>query len=289
MKDTATVKIFLVQGSPSSVRTAELSNWTGKAVAGPRSQIEDILKREEANKPGVYFLTGVNPETGRNKVYIGEAEVIKNRIKGHMSKDFWKTIVFFVSKDENLTKAHIKYLEGKLIEMARSVGRYELENAQSSGSHLPESDAADMDIFLFKMEQLLPILGQEFLKPVVKYEASRKKSNLLYCEIKNLKATGRLTDSGFVVMKSSEAVLDERPSTQKYKYAANLRKTLVSENIVEKKDDRLVFVSDYEFSSPSAAAAVIHGGQANGLTAWKDSKGISLKQREEKDIQQIKD
>ncbi len=287
MKDTATVKIFLAQGSPSSVRTAELSNWTGKAVAGPRSQIEDILKREEANKPGVYFLTGVNPETGRNKVYIGEAEVIKNRIKGHMSKDFWKTIVFFVSKDENLTKAHIKYLEGKLIEMTRSVGRYELENSQSSGSHLPESDAADMDIFLFKMEQLLPILGQEFLKPVVKYEASKKKSNLLYCEIKNLKATGRQTDSGFVVMKGSEAVLDERPSTQKYKYAANLRKTLVLENIVEKKDDRLVFVSDYEFSSPSAAAAVIHGGQANGLTAWKDSKGISLKQKEEKNIQQI--
>ncbi|HHB75845.1 MAG TPA: GIY-YIG nuclease family protein [Desulfobulbus sp.] len=287
MKDTATVKIFLVQGSPSSVRTAELSNWTGKAVAGPRSQVEDILKREEANKPGVYFLTGVNPETGRNKVYIGEAEVIKNRIKGHMSKDFWKTIVFFVSKDENLTKAHIKYLEGKLIEMARSIGRYELENSQSSGSHLPESDAADMDIFLFKMEQLLPILGQEFLKPVVKYEASKKKVDLLYCEIKNLKAKGRQTDSGFVVLKGSEAVLAERPSTQKYQYAAKLRKTLVSENIVEKKDDRLIFVSDYEFSSPSAAAAVIHGGQANGLTAWKDSRGISLKQKEEKDIQQI--
>lgn len=287
MKDTATVKIFLVQGSPSSVRTAELSNWTGKAVAGPRSQIEDILKREEANKPGVYFLTGVNPETGRNKVYIGEAEVIKNRIKGHMPKEFWKTIVFFVSKDENLTKAHIKYLEGKIIEIAKSVGRYELENSQSSGSHLPESDAADMDIFLFKMEQLLPILGQEFLKPVVKYESSKKKSDLLYCKIKNLKATGRQTDSGFVVLKGSEAVLTERPSTQKYQYAANLRTTLVSENIVEKKDDRLIFVSDYEFSSPSAAAAVIHGGQANGLTAWKDSKGISLKQKEEKDIQQI--
>ena len=287
MNDTATVKIFLVKGSPSSVRTAEFVNWTGKAVAGPRSQIEDILKREEANKPGVYFLTGINPETGRKKVYIGEAEVIKNRIKNHMSKDFWKTIVFFVSKDENLTKAHIKYLEGKLIETAESVGRYELENAQSSGSHLPESDAADMDIFLFKMEQLLPILGQEFLKPVVRYESSRKKSNLLYCTIKNLKATGRQTDSGFVVLKGSEAVLEERPSTQKYQYAANLRKTLISENIVEKKGDKIIFVSDYEFSSPSAAAAVIHGGQANGLTAWKDSKGISLKQKEEKDIQKI--
>jgi len=287
MKDTATVKIFLAQGSPTSVRSAELSNWTGKAVAGPRSQIEEILKREEADNPGVYFLTGVNPETGRDKVYIGEAEVVRNRIKGHMSKDFWKTIVFFVSKDENLTKAHIKYLEGKLIETAKAVGRFELENAQASGSHLPESDAADMDVFLFRMEQLLPILGQEFLKPVVKHETSQNKSDLLYCEIKNVKATGRQTDNGFVVLKDSEAVLEERPSTQKYQYAANLRRTLLDQNIVEEKSDRLLFISDYEFSSPSAAAAVIHGGQANGLTAWKDSKGISLKQKEEKGIQQF--
>jgi hypothetical protein len=124
MNESATVRIFLVKGSPTSVRTAEVSNWTGKAVAGPRSQIEDILKRDEAGKPGVYFLTGVNPETGRDKAYIGEAEVIRNRIKGHLEKDFWKTVVFFMSKDENLTKAHIKCLEGKLIETARSVGRF---------------------------------------------------------------------------------------------------------------------------------------------------------------------
>ena len=195
--------------------------------------------------------------------------------------------MFFVSKDENLTKAHIKYLEGKLIETARSVGRFEIENAQSSGSHLPESDAADMDIFLFRMEQLLPILGQDLLKPVTKRETNQKKSDLLYCEIKNVKATGHQSDSGFVILKDSQAVLEERPSTQKYRYAANLRKTLLSESIVEEKENRLLFLSDYEFSSPSAAAAVIHGGQANGLTAWKDSKGVSLKQKEEKDIQRV--
>lgn len=286
MNDTATVRIFLAKGSPTSVRTAEISNWTGKAVAGPRSQIEDMLNRDEAGKPGVYFLTGVNPETGRERVYIGEAEVIRNRIKGHMDRDFWKTLVFFVSKDENLTKAHIKYLEGKLIETARVVGRFELENAQASGSHLPESDAADMDVFLFRMEQLLPILGQEFLKPVVKHEAKFKKSDLLFCEIKGIKATGRQTDNGFVVLKGSEAVLAERPSTQKYQYAANLRATLRSDGVVEEKNDRLIFLSDYEFSSPSAAAAVVHGGQANGLTSWRDSKGVTLKEKEEKDIQQ---
>ena len=286
MKESATVRIFLAKGSPTSIRTAEISNWTGKAVAGPRSQIEDILKREEAGKPGVYFLTGVNPESGKDRVYIGEAEVIKNRIKGHLERDFWKTVVFFVSKDENLTKAHIKYLEGKLIDTARFVGRFELENSQSSGSHLPESDTADMDVFLYRMEQLLPILGQEFLKPVVKNQAKTKKSDLLFCEIKSLKAIGRQTDNGFAVLKGSEAVLKERPSTQKYQYAANLRAALRNDGILEEKNDRFVFLADYEFSSPSAAAAVVHGGQANGLTAWKDSKGVSLKQREEIDIQQ---
>ncbi len=285
MDDTATVRIFLTKGSPTSVRTAEISNWTGKALAGPRSQLEDMLKREEAGKPGVYFLSGINPESGRDRVYIGEAEVIRTRIKGHLDRDFWKTLVFFVSKDENLTKAHIKYLEGKLIETARYVGRFELENSQASGAHLPESDAADMDVFLYRMEQLLPILGQEFLKPVVKNEVKSKKTDLLFCEIKGVKATGRQTDNGFVVLKGSEAVLQERPSTHKYQYAANLRAGLRSDGIVEEKADRLVFLTDYEFSSPSAAAAVIHGGQANGLTAWKDSKGVSLKEKEAKDIQ----
>lgn len=286
MNDTATVRIFLAKGSPTSVRTAEISNWTGKAVAGPRSQIEDMLNREEAAKPGVYFLTGVNPETGRDRVYIGEAEVIRNRIKGHLDRDFWKTLVYFVSKDENLTKAHIKYLEGKLIETARSVGRFELENSQASGSRLPESDTADMDVFLYRMEQLLPILGQDFLKPLVRNEVKSGTADLLFCEIKGLKATGRQTDNGFVVLKGSEAVLKERPSTQKYQYAANLRAGLRADGILDAKQDRLVFLADHEFSSPSAAAAVIHGGQANGLTAWKDSKGVSLKEKEDKEIEQ---
>jgi len=286
MDQTATVRIFLAKGSPTSIRTAEISNWTGKAIAGPRSQIEDILSRKEASQPGVYFLAGVNPDTGKERVYIGEAEVIRNRIKGHLDRDFWKDIVFFVSKDENLTKAHIKYLEGKLIEFTKTIGRFELENYQGSGSHLPESDAADMDIFLARMIQLLPILGQEFLKPLVRTDLMLNKQDLLYCKIKNVSATGRQTDGGFVVLKGSQAVLEERPSTQKYKYAANIRTDLMEQGILSASDNYLEFNADYEFSSPSAAAAVVHGGQANGLTAWQDSKGQSLKQREEKEIQQ---
>lgn len=283
IETTATVKIFLVHGDPDSVRTAEISNWTGKAVAGPRSQLDALLQREEANHPGVYFLTGVNPETGRYRVYIGEAEVIKARVKNHLSRDFWKTLTFFVSKDENLTKAHIKYLEGKLIDEARLIGRYEVEQ-NSSGSHLPESDAADMDVFYMRMAQLLPVLGHDFLKPISKTKPNEQADEMLYCEIKNVKAKGQQTENGFVVLKGSEAVLEERPSTQKYPYAANLRSQLLREGVMRRIDDKLIFEQDYEFSSPSAAASVIHGGQANGLQSWKDSMGVSLKQREEEEL-----
>jgi len=58
---TATIKIFLVHGDPKRLRTAELSNWTGKAVAGPRSEFDGVLAREESEKSGVYFLTGSDP------------------------------------------------------------------------------------------------------------------------------------------------------------------------------------------------------------------------------------
>lgn len=284
MKNTATVKIFLAEGDPDSIRTAEISNWSGKAVAGPRSQLDLILSREEASKPGVYFLAGISPETGKPTVYIGEAEVIKTRIKGHLDRDFWKMVIFFVSKDENLTKAHIKYMEGELIDMAKNASRFELDNTNSSGSHLPESDKADMDVFLGKIEQLLPVLGQDFLKPIVKFTADNDNHEILTTEIKNVKATGRQTENGFLVFKGSEAVLKERPSAQKYPYPVKLRKELIDEGILQQEADSLRFVKDYEFTSPSAAASVIHGGHTTGLTFWKDARGLSLKDKEQEDM-----
>ena len=163
---TATIKLFLVHGEPKRLRTAELSNWTGKAIAGPRSELDGVLAREEAAKPGVYFLSGIDSESGKPAVYVGEAESIRDRLRGHLDKDFWNHVVFFVSKDENLTKAHIRYLEGRLIEQARSVGRAMVMNGQSSGANLPESDREDMEIFLDRIHQLMPVLGADALLPI---------------------------------------------------------------------------------------------------------------------------
>ena len=277
---SATIKIFLVHGDPKRLRTAELSNWTGKAVAGPRNEFEDILGREESQKSGVYFLTGFDSDTGKGAVYIGEAESIRDRLKGHLEKDFWNNIAFFTSKDENLTKAHIRYLEGRLIEQARKAGRAEVKNSQASGSKLPESDREDMEIFLEKIHQLLPVLGVESLIPATCLAPDAGQPEQLVCEIKGLKATGCLTPNGIVVFKGSQAVLTERPSAKKYPWPINMRRQMRDQGTLKENTDHLVFTRDVEFSSPSAAAAVIHGGHANGLIAWKDKLGKTLKQLE---------
>lgn len=277
---SATLKIFLVFGDPKRLRTAELSNWTGKAVAGPRSEIEKILAREESENSGVYFLTGINPDTNKPAVYIGEAESMRDRIKGHLGKDFWNHIVFFISKDENLTKAHIRFLEGRLIDIAKNAERAVLLNSQGSGSKLPESDREDMEVFLEKMQQVLPALGVEVFVPTVSKEESQAKRELLTCKIKNLEATGYLTPNGIVVLSGSQAVMNERASAKKYPGVLAQRNNLIEENHLVQQGSHLIFKKDVEFSSPSAAAAVIHGGSANGLIAWKTQDGKTLKELE---------
>lgn len=278
---SATIKIFLPHGDPKRLRTAELSNWIGKAVAGPRSEFDSILSRDESSSAGIYFLTGIDPETGRPSVYIGEAESIRDRVKSHLDKDYWNQIVFFISKDENLTKAHIRYCEGRLIDIAKNVGRALVKNNQSSGSKLPEADREDMEVFLEKLQQLLPALGVEVFVPAIsKVDSSNLERELLSCEIKGLKATGHLTPNGIVVFKGSQAVLLPRESSTKYPWSITMRNKLLEEGSLVAKENHMLFTQDVEFSSPSAAAAVIHGGQANGLTAWKNSENQSLKELE---------
>lgn len=277
---SATIKLFLVHGDAKRLRTAELSNWTGKAVAGPRSELDGVLARDEAGKSGVYFLSGTDSESGKPAVYVGEAESIRDRLRGHLEKDFWNHVLFFISKDENLTKAHVRYLEGRLIEQAKSAGRAQVMNGQSSGAKLPESDREDMEIFLQRIHQLMPVLGADALLPIGSTPTGHVERQLLVCEIKGLKATGHLTPTGFVVLKGSQAVLKERASAHLYPYTLASRRRLIEDGTLVEDGGKLTFDRDSEFSSPSAAATVVHGGSANGLLAWKNKDGKTLKELE---------
>jgi hypothetical protein len=279
--NSATIKLFLPGGDAKGLRTAEIMNWTGFAIAAPRTELDQLLQRDELDKTGIYILTGTDPLSGSPRAYIGEAEVIRDRLKQHKSKEFWISAIVFVSKDENLTKAHVRYLESRLLTEATQAGRFTLEQNQAGGSKLPESDRADMEVFLSRIQQLLPVLGSDLLIPIAQASTKPPPGGVLFCRIKGAEARGQRTADGFVVFRDSTAVLEERPSTESYPYVVAQRKQLIADGTLVQKNGLLVFTKDVEFSSPSAAAVVIHGGSANGLTAWKTADGTSLKQLDE--------
>ncbi len=283
MSEPLSIKVFLAKGTSSSLRTAEISNWSGKAIACSRSELADLSQREEANRPGVYFLIGSDVETGEPTAYVGEAEQVAKRLKQHLSKDFWNQVVAIVSKDENLTKAHTKYLEGKLIELGVQSGKGTIQNNQGSGARLPEADQAEMDIFLDRILKLLPIMGTTLFSTPLQTEV--KTECRLVCKTKNIVAYGNRTDNGFVVYKGSQAVLKHRPAVEQNKKGHfRRRENLVSKSILVEMDGNYIFTQNYEFTSPSLAAAAICGGSENGLTRWKTEDGVTLKELEILDI-----
>jgi hypothetical protein len=278
---SATIRLFLPRGDAKSLRTAEISNWTGKAVAAPRTEIDELLQREELDKAGVYILTGADLVTGSPSAYIGEAEVIRERLKQHKSKEFWTSAIVFVSKDENLTKAHVRYLESRLLAEATEAGRFALEQNQAGGSKLPESDREDMEVFLHRVRQLLPVLGSDLLVPAAQPAAKQQPGGILFCRMKGAESRGHRTPDGFVILQGSTAVLQERDSAKKWPYVMNLRRRLIDDGTLAENKGFYEFTRDFGFSSPSAAAAVIEGGSANGLIEWRTADGRVLKELDE--------
>ena len=277
---SATIKLFLPLGDGKRLRTAEISNWSGKALAAPRTDLDKLLLREELAESGVYILTGDDEATGRPKAYIGEAEILRERLRMHRSREFWINVIVFVSKDENLTKSHIKYLEGRLITDATAANRFVLDNSQSSGSRLPESDRHDMEQFLEKIVQLLPVLGSELLSPVASLAETDGAADSVTTTIKGLTARGHRTPNGFVVLEGSQAVPELRDACRAS--TKRIRDELLADGGLARQSspDRLVFTRSVEFTTPSAAACVIHGGSVSGPGVWYNQQGVSLAELE---------
>jgi hypothetical protein len=274
--DPATIKIFLVHGDPKRLRVADVSSWTGLVVAAPRTEFDDLLARDEARRAGVYFLVGENADTGLPAVYIGEADVIRDRIKSHKQMDFWNHALIVVSAKEALTKAHVRYLEGRLIETAKALGRATLINGQASGAYLPESDRADMEIFLRYIRQILPALGADFLTEIVVDPTRATQGQIFTLSRKGCVAKGRMSAGGFVVLAGSEAVGTLTASAVKSPYIGKLRAQLLAAGKLVTSGDRLSFASDVEVGSPSTAAAIVAGNSMNGRAAWRTKDGKSL-------------
>jgi hypothetical protein len=285
MKFGKTIKLFLIDGDTNGRLTCELSNWTGKAYKLPRNSIKISTDRPEIQTTGVYMLLSKNADLSeKGQLYIGEAENTFNRLTQHVKeKDFWNEAIVFISKDDNLNKAHIKYLENRLHEIASSANRYELVNNQKpTQSSISESDRAEMEEFLANILTLISTLGYnafEQIRQTDTKEESDTENDLFYISaVRGANGVGKTTNEGFVVFENSQvadSVTNSYPKTMQ-----KLRDTLISDGVIVKDKDKMIIKQDYLFSSSSSAAMIIMGRSANGLIEWKMKSGKTLQKFE---------
>jgi len=236
MKFGKTIKIFLIDGDPNGRMSCELSNWTGKAYKIPRIKIKDCSDRDDLVSTGVYLLFGKD-EDGKDQVYIGEAESILKRLNQHLAqKDFWHETIVFISKDENLNKAHIKYLENRLHDIAKSANRYKIENSITpTQSSISESDRAEMEEYIENIKMLVNTLGHKVFDEKRDFKPKRKQEPFFIKAARGADAQGEPTSDGFVVFKGSKATSTTVNSiTQNF---INLRQKLIDEKVIIQKDD----------------------------------------------------
>jgi hypothetical protein len=294
------IRIYLADGSSSGIRHAEVSNWTGQALACPRSRFQELRDWEEVKRPGTYLLFGTNDENGEDSVYIGESEIVLDRLSSHISgKDFWAELIAFTSKDDTLTKGHVKYLESRLVQLATDAGRYRVTNSTIAQlPALPRADRDAMDEYLGSMRTLLGVLGHRVLEPYVATRKQRKaettitqeplpvdsigtntqssalsEKDVFFLHISDIHARATRTDEGIVVLAGSEAASSAQGSLSGG-YRA-LREKLISTGVLVPVGAKLQTSKDQLFSSPSQAAAVLVGYSINGRENWRLTDGTT--------------
>lgn len=277
-----TIRIYLTDGTPDGIMTAEVINWTGKVIVFQRSQLHQLAVRPEARRTGVYILAGDDPDNPfQERVYIGESDNVLARLAHHDSdegKDFWTRTLLVISKDDNLTKSHARYLETRLIKLAQQAKRATLSNGTAPDlPSLPEPDIADMEYFLAQAMLLLPVVGFSLAQPLpavpelvkVGQNGVPEPAVIFEFALAGLMATAQEIGGEFVVLKDSLARKTPQPSMSDR--ACKLQEQFRADGrLVEAAlEDRLRFTADVAFASPSGAAQLVAATAINGRTYWR--------------------
>lgn len=305
MQAPFSLRIFVADGDPDGLRIVEKSNWIGKALLFPRALLPQVKARPELAQTGVYLLMGQRPDGEGDMLYVGEGDPIRPRLERHYAeKDFWtRAIGFTTGSAGQLNKAHVQFLESRLMTLARAAKRLPLDNAnQPAEPSLSEADRADMEVFLGHMLGMLPVLGVHAFEKAQRFTGALMAETVappapesvrvstptapliatpveLVCQGKGYEAHGSDTAQGFLVFADS-TVTKEIGSSLSFSQR-KLREDLLKNGVLQIDGTVLRFTLDYAFSSPSTAASLIHGRSANGRIEWKDSNGKTLKALQE--------
>ena len=251
-----TVTTYLIDGDPKGTQYAFISNKICQMFVVPRSNLSYLNTQEKLQKPAFYIL-------------LGEDENFRERVKDHDNKKtFWQKALIFVSKDADMTKADVQYLEYKAIAEAKQVNAYVLsDNKQTPKSpNLPEYQKDSMDEFFDDVKFLASFIGCNI------FEVSQPKAeHLFFLKGRDCDAKGFYNSNGFTVLKGSVIAKDSVPSL-----AWKEKREIMLQEYTEIIDGNLVLNSDKTFSSPSTAADFCKGSSNNGWIVWKDKDNNTL-------------
>lgn len=274
------LRLFVPSGLPEGMRIVEKTNWSGIGYVIPRSQLKEFTQRQEANRPGVYVLVGPDPEDGgADLVYIGEADPLGRRLEQHQAREFWTTAYAFTSKDGYLNKAHAQHLEARLINLAQEAKRCRLENVvQGHAVNLAEMDRAEAEGFLEELLLCCPVLGLRIFEQPANLPTACP-VNLFSLKGLGAEGNGYESPNGFTVQKGARGRRDFTPGSPDS--LIRTRDQLIKQGVFARQNDEVELLQDYEFKSPSLAAAILLARSANGRLEWKDAKGVTLKEHQE--------
>lgn len=273
------VRLYLADGTATGILTAEIMNWTGHVLAAPRTRFEGAFARTELKRTGIYLLIGSDDEgSDLPRIYVGEGDEIGKRLYTHnKEKDFWERFVAVTSKDMNLTKAHVRYLEGRLLALLKEAKRARIENKDMPQFDLlPEADIADMETFLDEIQLVLPVVGVEvFRRPASKGQFAKATGDLdaghVTFELSNAKAgitaEAREEEGEFIVEQGAVGALREAVSFNG-KVKTMREDALKTGQIIALNGKNFRVAEDISFGTPSAAAVFLYGTSRNGRTDW---------------------
>ncbi|WP_107496130.1 GIY-YIG nuclease family protein [Thalassobius sp. I31.1] len=269
------LELFFIDGRPDGMLTAEVFNWTGHVLRLPRTQLKQALQRPETKYTGVYVLIG--ERDGTPLAYIGESEDLGERLRSHAAKkDWWDTAILITSAANNLHKAHVKYLEARLVEIAREVGTMPLDNGNTPPrSSLSEAATSNMESFLETLQMVLPAIRVDMFlnKATSSDDADQTRAAYPTFELSvtrhNIHARSVLKNGEMIVLAGSVAQSQWIGKSRETNLRSRVFSELLSTGVIRIEGEKCVFEKDYAFQSTSAAAELITGRSTSGPTSWK--------------------
>lgn len=183
-----------------------------------------------------------------------------------------------ISKDGNLNKAHIKYLEHEFYKTAVEAGRYSIDNSNVPvKANVSEPYQAESAEFMYNAKILVNALGHKVFEKISgSGNQSQESQNLYYLKHTNGTARCIQTTDGFILLKCSKIHKESAISFDKG-LKNKVEQSRASGEII---NDTLQV--DKIFAGSSAAAAFAAGYSISGPQSWKNENGETLKSVESK-------